>query len=201
MDCPGRERAGWLCDSFFTARVEKCLTNTSNIETNFLENFLLPNKYDYLPDGMFPMCYPADHMDGIYIPNWAMWLVIELEDYLARTGNLKMINDFKVKVYKLIDFFGTYENADGLIEKLEKWVFVEWSKANELTQDVSYPTNMLYSAMLSAAGKIYHDEELLQKAEAIKNTIRQKSFNGKFFTYLPAPKPRNSALHKGLRGF
>ena len=22
MDCPSRERAGWLCDSFFTARVE-----------------------------------------------------------------------------------------------------------------------------------------------------------------------------------
>jgi alpha-L-rhamnosidase len=22
MDCPSRERAGWLCDSFFTSRVE-----------------------------------------------------------------------------------------------------------------------------------------------------------------------------------
>ncbi|WP_289490291.1 hypothetical protein, partial [Klebsiella pneumoniae] len=29
MDCPSRERAGWLCDSFFTARVEKELTGES----------------------------------------------------------------------------------------------------------------------------------------------------------------------------
>ena len=38
MDCPGRERAGWLCDSFFTARTEKYLTGKNLIEYNFLEN-------------------------------------------------------------------------------------------------------------------------------------------------------------------
>ena len=39
-DCPSRERAGWLCDSFFTGRVEKLLTGQSLIERSFLENFL-----------------------------------------------------------------------------------------------------------------------------------------------------------------
>ena len=39
MDCPSRERAGWLCDSFFTARAEHYLTGASTVEKNFLENF------------------------------------------------------------------------------------------------------------------------------------------------------------------
>ena len=30
------------------------------------------------------MCYPADHPDGTYIPNWAMWLILELKEYLEK---------------------------------------------------------------------------------------------------------------------
>lgn len=59
MDCPSRERAGWLCDSFFTSRVEYLLTGKTAIEKNFLENFMLPERFEYLPEGMLPMCYPA----------------------------------------------------------------------------------------------------------------------------------------------
>jgi alpha-L-rhamnosidase len=75
MDCPTRERAGWLCDSFFTARAEKVFTGENAIEYNFLENFLLPEKFEHLPKGMLPMCYPSDHYDKVFIPNWAMWFV------------------------------------------------------------------------------------------------------------------------------
>ena len=78
MDCPSRERAGWLCDSFFTARVERVLTGKSEVERNFIENYILPEHFRCLPEGMLPMCYPADHYDGVFIPNWAMWFVLEL---------------------------------------------------------------------------------------------------------------------------
>jgi len=32
MDCPSRERGGWLCDSFFTSRIEKLLTGSSRVK-------------------------------------------------------------------------------------------------------------------------------------------------------------------------
>ena len=42
MDCPSRERAGWLCDSFFTSRVAADLDgNTPGSSSNFVESFLL----------------------------------------------------------------------------------------------------------------------------------------------------------------
>ena len=38
-----------------------------------------------IPQGMLPMCYPSDHVNGNFIPNWAMWFVIELEGRVPRT--------------------------------------------------------------------------------------------------------------------
>ncbi len=182
MDCPSRERAGWLCDSFFTARVAQDLCGQTTIEKNFLENFLLPAKFEFLPDGMLPMCYPADHNDGVFIPNWAMWFVVELQEYLARSGDHELVNALKPKVFALLDYFKPFQNEDGLLEKLNSWVFVEWSKANEFTQDVNYPSNMLYAAVLETAGKLYNRADLLEQAEKIRQTIREKSFDGTFFT-------------------
>ncbi len=175
MDCPSRERAGWLCDSFFTARVEKVLTGKSEIERNFLENYFLPDGFKNLPHGMFAECYPGDHYGGNYISNWAMWLVLELEEYLERSGDIAFVNAAKVRIDALLEFFKKYENAEGLLEKLERWIFVEWSKANELVHDISYPTNMLYARMLEAAAKLYGDKSLYEKADKIKKAINEQA--------------------------
>ena len=182
MDCPSRERAGWLCDSFFTARSEYALTGQNPVERAFLENFLLPASFACLPAGMLPMCYPSDHNHGTYIPNWAMWYVLELEASRGRGDMTALIAAAKPRLYALADFLQTYENADGLLQKLENWVFVEWSKANDFTQDVNYPTNMLYARFLEALSALYDDPALREKAAALKRTIREKAFDGTWFT-------------------
>jgi alpha-L-rhamnosidase len=181
MDCPSRERAGWLCDSFFTARVAADLTGVPLVERNFFENYLLPDRFAHLPDGMLPMCYPADHYDGVFIPNWAMWFVVQLDEYAQRSGDRATVEALRPKVMKLLDYFKRFENSDGLLEKLESWVFVEWSKANDFVQDVNYPSNMLYAAALAAAGRLYGRPDLAAKADALRETIRRQSFDGEFF--------------------
>ena len=180
-DCPQRERAGWLCDSYFTSRVAFNLSGNTLIETNFLENFLLPEKFHYIPEGMLPMCYPSDHPNGNFIPNWAMWFVLELEEYANRSGDRNMVQALQPKVMALMDYFAKYENEDGLLEKLEKWIFIEWSKANDFVQDVNYPTNMLYAKTLEVAAQLYNQPDLAAKAARIHETIRRQSFDGTFF--------------------
>ena len=182
MDCASRERGGWLGDSFFTSRTERVLTGKSEVERNFLENFLQPESFKCLPDGMLPMCYPADHYDGLFLPNWTMWFVFELAEYYERTGDRELIDAAKDKVYKLFKtYFCKFENEDGLLEKLEGWIFLEWSKASELVQDINYPTNMLYAKMKRTAGKLYNDPSLTEEGDKLAEVIRQKAFNGKFF--------------------
>ena len=181
MDCPSRERAGWLCDSYFTSRVAFDLSGDTQIERNFIQNFLLPEKFKHIDEGMLPMCYPSDHPNQNHIPNWAMWFVVELEEYLHRSGDREMIDAAKPRVYALIDYFKPFLNEDGLLEKLTRWVFVEWSHANNLVQDVSYPSNMLYAHMLDVAGRLYNDAALNKQAEQVRETIRQQSFDGEYF--------------------
>ena len=181
MDCPSRERAGWLCDSYFTSRVAFDLSGDTQIERNFVQNYLLPEKFKYIDEGMLPMCYPSEHPNKNHIPNWAMWFVLQLEEYLHRSGDRQMVDDAKNRVYALIDYFKPFLNEDGLLEKLTRWVFVEWSHANSLVQDVSYPSNMLYAQMLEVAGRLYNDEALSQQANHIRETIRKQSFDGEYF--------------------
>ncbi|NOY58496.1 MAG: hypothetical protein GXO75_06135 [Calditrichaeota bacterium] len=194
MDCPSRERAGWLCDSYFTSRVANDLSGNTLIEKNFLENFLLPKKFKFIPDGMLPMCYPADHDNGVFIPNWAMWFVVQLPEYLHRSNDRDLVNALEPRVLRLFKYLKGFENDDGLLEKLDSWVFVEWSEANKFVQDVNYPTNMLYSATLAAAGRLYNRADLLQKAENIRKVIRKQSFNGHFFVD-NAMRQKDGTLH------
>ena len=119
-DCPTRERAGWLCDSFFMGKAEKYFTGKNDIEKNFLQNFIVAN-CDEIERGMLPKCFPAEHKDRVYIPNWAMWFVLELKDYLVRTGDRALIDNAKDKVYGIVDFFDKYINPDGLLENLQSW--------------------------------------------------------------------------------
>ena len=181
MDCPSRERAGWLCDSYFTSRVEHRLSGGSTVEDVFFQNFQLPKSFAHLPEGMLPMCYPADHYNGRFIPNWALWFVLQLQEYLGRSGNHEMLSALRPKIVKLFDYFRAFLNKDGLLENLKSWVFIEWSAANNYTQDVNYPTNMLYAAALEAAGKMYEMPAWVEQAEAVREAIRQQSFDGQFF--------------------
>jgi len=180
-DCPSRERAGWLCDSFFTARVERLLTGKSDLERNFLENFLIAENVGHIESRMFPMCFPADHINENFIPNWAMWYVLELEEYLGRSGDRELVDMAKDKILRLCEYFEKFENSDGLLENLEKWIFVDWSKANDYVDGVNYPSNMLYARMLEIVTNLYGDKKYVQKAAKIKAEICKQSYADGFF--------------------
>ncbi len=182
MDCPNRERAGWLCDSFFMGQTEPKLTGQNTIEREFLRNFLLAERFVGLPEGMLPMCYPSDALNGTYIPNWSLWFVLELENYCRRNGDRELMAQAKERVYGVLGWFAQYENEDGLLEKMPGWIFVEWSHSNDLVHDVNFPTNMLYARVMQSAAEMYDDAALATKAQKLMQTVRERSFDGEFFT-------------------
>lgn len=181
MDCPSRERAGWLCDSFFTGRVEMDLTGGHAVEDNFLENYALPEGFDHLPQGMVPMCYPSDHLDGKYIANWALWLILELYEYKRRSPGSSLVSQLEERVRGILSFMEGLENEEGLLENVPGWVFVEWSRANELVDGVNFPSNMLYSASLLAAACLYDDEKYRRKGYLVREKVRERSYDGEWF--------------------
>ena len=177
-DCPIRERAGWLGDSFFTGRASQWLTGSGENERLFLDNFARPARFECEPEyeGLVPAVWPVDLMTkDCFIPNYDMWLVLELEDYVRRTGDTALAESFRARVQGLIAALDRRLNSDGLLENLPGWVFVEWSYANSLVQDVNYPSNMMYARALDAAARLYALPALAARAAKMRETIRRQS--------------------------
>lgn len=184
-DCPSRERAGWLCDSYFTAIAEEHFMGDVPVEDAYLENYRLCDAV-LSDEGMLPMSYPSDVSGGressMYIPQWCMWYVLECREYLTcRRPNVDR-ELFRKSIMGIVNCLERFENADGLLQNLSSWNFVEWSDANSWVQDVNYPTNFLYSAVLDAAYELYGDEKYRIKAEKVRQKAAELSFDGEMFT-------------------
>ena len=148
----------------------------------FLENYRLYENDGSFPEGVLPMCYPSDeHDNNKFIPQWCMWYVLEVKEYLTERNLLADKESFKDSVCGIVKFFENYENSDGLLQNLPSWNFVEWSDANSWVQDVNYPTNFLYAEVLRAAGSLYGRREWIEKAERVADKTRELSFDGEVF--------------------
>lgn len=182
-DCPSRERAGWLCDSFFTGRAEYFLFGNTAVEDAFLENYVLFENDGTYPEGVLPMCYPStsSHGGGKFIPQWDMWYVMEVCEYLTVRRPDKDRGFFQKSVFGILDFLSKYENDFGLLERLPNWNFIEWSSANTWVMDINYPTNMLYAGMLESVAKTFDRPELIDKANRIRQKTVEMSFDGEVF--------------------
>ncbi|MDI4648462.1 alpha-L-rhamnosidase C-terminal domain-containing protein [Cohnella hashimotonis] len=183
MDCPGRERAGWLCDSYWSGRAARLMLGDTSVERAMLDNFLRSDQAP-LAEGFFPVCYPSGFANqGCFIPNWPLFLMLELDEYVCRSGDTQMLADYRQTVENLIGQFTRYENAKGLLENLPGYVFVEWSSANleAYKSPISVGTNALYAHVLKRAGDIYRKPEWTDKADRLQSLLPSNAFTGSWY--------------------
>ena len=190
LDCPSRERASWLCDPFFACRAEPWLTGGSLCETLFLENYSLCPALPDVPSGMLPKLYPGDQSMAMdpptgfianYLPTWPMWLVLQVEEYVQRGGDPAVVEAFRQRFTDLFACLDRFLNAEGLLERLEKWVFIDWSMANQHVQEVSFPANLLYAAALETAGRLYARQDWCDRAVDLRQRVKDLAWDGRFF--------------------
>lgn len=187
-DCPSRERAGWLCDSYFTGKAEHFFFGDVPVESDFLENYRLYQADGSYPQGILPMVYPSDPRKGKhyqkgceYIPQWNLWYILEAEEYLLERCPSADRESFRQSIYGILAHMSRYENADELPERPPGWNFVEWSAANDWTEDVNFPTALLYARALDAANALYGDRAAKEKADRIRKQVIEQAFDGEVF--------------------
>ena len=182
-DCPSRERAGWLFDSLFTGRAESLFTGRNLVERAFLENYALAPQLAALPEGMVPMCYPAEALQGEYIANWSLWWLLELAQYRNRTGDEATIAASRPKIEPLLEYFERHIGSEGLLEDMPGWVFVEWSACNarDHVSGVNFPSNFLYAAALEAAASLLGRPDLAERSTAVRGKAARLAWNGEWF--------------------
>ena len=182
-DCPSRERAGWLSDSFFSSVAERVFTGDNKVERAFLQNYILADKSGH-PKGMIPRCYPADYYeeDG-FIPNWSLWYILEIYKYFTQYGYDETVEKSRANVEGILNYFVDFENEFGVLEDLKGWIFVEWSSANnsDHVNGINVPSNACYYASLLAAAKVYGIKGLKEKAEKVKDYLLKNAYVDGFF--------------------
>ena len=179
MDCPERERGGWLCDSWFTARAAWQLFGDLRVEKDFLENFMLTDAGEFR-DGFFPEVYPSRHADGeAGIRSWSFWLLAELWDYYQRSGDRAFIDACRDRVAALLDTLPKYVGESGLFENMEP-LFVDWSLSNQsfALYPVSVPVNCLIAYVYEQMGNLYEVERW--KEIGAKTRERLSSFQAQW---------------------
>ncbi len=183
IDCPSRERAGWINDCWFSRYAPYLFEGGAAPFESLLRAYALAPNDLGIPKGMLPMCYPADFYTRRFICACAMWFILCLNEYRKAHGTTDIVKLSIPKIRDNLNYFANFENEYGLLEDIEGWIFVEWSDAGlpSHTAGVNFPTNMLYYKMLLAASEILSDKTLFEKAERIKENIIRLSYNGRFF--------------------
>ena len=176
MDCPQRERGGWLCDSLWSGRAAALMLSDDRVEREFIENFLLtdPDKMYY---SIFPEAYPGnkkDYRECAGLINWSFWLMCEFCEFVYRTGDMNFANTYYKRVEAFVNGMLKLKGSNQLIENLN-WLFIDWSCSNnaDYQRPISVPANILFAYTLKSLGELYDNKEWLKIAGEMKNTLKE----------------------------
>lgn len=174
MDCPQRERGGWLCDSQFSAYAAYQLFGDSSVEKDFIENFMLTDGQT-MWHGFFPEVYPGSKPDStdVGIANWSFWLMTQLYAYYMRTGDRDFVDECRKRVEQFIEGMLLLRGEQsGLIEGM-KSMFVDWSLSNRsfALEPISVPINCLAVCLLENMAELYQREDWKQSADVMRAII------------------------------
>ena len=181
MDCPERERGGWLCDSLWTGRAASLLLSDNRVEREYLENFLL-TPADGMFHSFFPEVYPAlkpSYKDMTGITTWSFWLMIEVCEFIRRTGDIVFRDEHKPRIEAFVKGSRDFLGKSGLLERLP-WVFIDWSMSNleEHQQPVSSAANALYAYMMISLGKTFDHPDWVADGQRIRGILREAVLSG-----------------------
>lgn len=176
MDCPQRERGGWLCDSQFSAYAAHQLFGDTGVEKDFIENFMLTDGAK-MWHGFFPEVYPASKPDKTDpgIVNWSFWLMTELYAYYMRTGDKAFIDACRKRVEQFMDgMLALRGRESGLIEGM-KSMFVDWSLSNRsfALEPISVPVNCLAVCVLENMAELYQRSDWKHCADEMRAKIER----------------------------
>lgn len=168
MDCPGRERAGWLNDSYWTATAFTELTGDWAYDRRFLRQFAQAPFLEHR--GTVPPMYPSDCVrwpqgDGGQPPisGHSLFWLLQVARHVRLTGNREFACALLPAVEKVIAHFGTFRTPDGLFEGWPHDRYYDWSEVRP--GSINTADCFLYAAALRACGAAFDRQEWRAQAE------------------------------------
>lgn len=175
MDCPQRERGGWLCDSYFSSMGAWQLFGDLSVEKDFLENFMLTDP-DEMWNSFFPEVYPSSKTDlsDPGIRSWSFWLIAEIAEHFERSGDLQFMKTHQNRICRFIDGMLSLRGESKLLENIS-CLFVDWSLSNKsfCLDPISIPCNCLVIYILEKVAAIYQRADWKEAADEMRHVIEE----------------------------
>jgi hypothetical protein len=182
MDCPGRERAAWLNDSYWTSIGFLDLTGDIAYDRRFIRQFI--DSQDAMSDyeGNVAPIYPADCRrwrarptgQGPITGHSFYWL-LQLERHLRLFGDAALKEKWRPAVERLIAGYQPYINAEGLLEN-KKWdAYFDWSDVQ--SGPIFTPDNFLFSFTLARLGQCYNRADWQQLSARMAGAVDRLAWN------------------------
>ncbi|MBN1421929.1 MAG: family 78 glycoside hydrolase catalytic domain [Planctomycetes bacterium] len=204
VDCPTREKGQYLGDAYVTGITHIYAQGDPRLTRRALSQFALSSR---ICPGLMAVA-PGSFMQEIadYSLQWPLFL----EDYYRLTGDQALVRDMTATLRGLLGYFQRYENADGLLEKVDrKWNLVDWPQNlrdgfdyDRAAAGVNGVLNAFYQGTLASSARLLDiagdsDAARALRARAARHAdaFRRRLIDPRTNLALDAVGSTHSALH------
>ena len=183
MDCPGRERGSYLCDSTFTGEASAYVDWQDSVERAFFEDWALAKSLPKTEtEGMLPPLYPTSTGGHFTIRSWPAWLIIHAANYLERTGDKATIEKLLPRLIQQAEVYLAkyYDKESGYIV-LADGIECYPTDINRPRGTPNFVQNMVWVKALESIAKLSGRTDFAAEAQRLRTVIGKDSWNGTWF--------------------
>jgi hypothetical protein len=178
MDCPGRERGGWLNDSYWASAGLAAISSDTSLDRRFLRQFI--DSLAHNDHGtVFPL-YPSECIKWLCRPQLPIvthtlfWL-LHVERHLRLHGGEDLRAAWRPGVQAVFDGLRKYRNAEGMLEDVPWDDFIDWSPVE--SGPLRPWTNFVYGLALKRLGALDQNEAWRRDGEETLATAERLGWN------------------------
>jgi len=178
MDCPGRERAAWLNDSYWAAVGLNSVSGNWQFDRRFLRQFLVSQ--EVMPfEGMVAPMYPSEvHLwaggrQPTIVGHGLFWL-LQIERHLRLFGDTALMDEWLPGITKAFASFEHYRSPEGFLEKLPWDNFFDWSRFQN--GGIQTANSFVYALALKRLGKLYENAAWQEQGTVTAASIEEAAW-------------------------
>jgi len=207
MDTPYWERLQYVGDT----RIQALISYTVAGDDRLARQAIQAINDSRIPDGITQSRYPSSLPQ--YIPTFSLLWVGMVHDFWLYRNDPEFIRAQLAGTRTVLDWFLQHQRADGLLQRLPWWVFVDWSEdfqAGEPSQDTDGGSSIItlqfiealrYASELEdvyghrARGQMYR-----QAADRASEGVRKLCWNQKYGLLADTPAQTHFSQHANILG-
>ena len=125
MDCPFYEQLQYVGD----ARIQALVTLYNTGDERLVKNALNLMDFSRQPEGVTLSRHPS--FTPQYIPTFSLWYIGMLQDYSRYGRDMDFVKGKMGGVRQVLDYFKSYQQADGSLKNVPQWMFTDWVEAKD----------------------------------------------------------------------